>query len=530
MPGESSFNFNNKTDKLFNNYKGKIYFDDKGNKNLKKIVNIFNSNGDNYLESNEVKNIWSKIKKAALPGNSFVFTEKEATDFINRDDKLKASGVKPKDLITFINAIDKSINKVHTNNNSQNNVWNKFSIPNLRKNYPEDKYNVKTEYCSSDTYTDIIDKKTGKKILSVSFMSDLMKPNKMSLMLQTYDSAGKSYCKIYDKKGELTAFDGKDGKRHYPISDKIYSDITAKTSLGFPTTGKNLEKHIMQINKNNVFDILGAYISLDKQHLDQALMKENMVKNDPKLQQRLISHLNKCIEQACDYNPNYTNNHSQVSNKYYKGDIFKVKTDRNGITVINTKTSKVSKINYSTLFDDNFPIEKQVKLKKVLQRAPGEVLEDFSIECTKIMNMNELENKGYSNVGAQYNTSKFEDYIAVENADSITLIHELGHAIDFSGKIYNSSKAKSDDRFCDTMKKELNSYIKSGHRAFKSGDFNNTNYATTNEYEMFAECYTLLTSGHCISKGTLEKYFPNTLKEAARVLSEIRKMPNSKRH
>ena len=53
------------------------------------------------------------------------------------------------------------------------------------------------------------------------------------------------------------------------------------------------------------------------------------------------------------------------------------------------------------------------------------------------------------------------------------------------------------------------------------------NYCTTNEQEMFAECYTLLMTGNCYSKDTILKNFRKTTVEynfAIPVLKEIKEM------
>jgi len=48
-------------------------------------------------------------------------------------------------------------------------------------------------------------------------------------------------------------------RKDYDLTNNIYDDIRAKTRLGLPTTGKNIGKHIKEINKDNAHRILKVY-------------------------------------------------------------------------------------------------------------------------------------------------------------------------------------------------------------------------------------------------------------------------------
>ena len=121
------------------------------------------------------------------------------------------------------------------------------------------------------------------------------------------------------------------------------------------------------------------------------------------------------------------------------------------------------------------------------------------------------------------------------------VIHELGHAIDYNGYLNNSPS--SENSFKDTFEQELKGYLAAGKVQYKSEpDFTkivdidqgiidyNTCYATLNQKEMFAECYTLLMNGDCQSKDHIEKYFPKTLQAAKALLQEIRNKNDFERH
>ena len=66
------------------------------------------------------------------------------------------------------------------------------------------------------------------------------------------------------------------------------------------------------------------------------------------------------------------------------------------------------------------------------------------------------------------------------------------------------------------------------HRSLFNSKTTNRNegaYCTTDETEMFAECYTLLMLGDCDSKDTIITHFPNTLKAVKDILEKTRKLP-----
>ena len=69
------------------------------------------------------------------------------------------------------------------------------------------------------------------------------------------------------------------------------------------------------------------------------------------------------------------------------------------------------------------------------------------------------------------------------------------------------------------------SYAKNYSRKDKT-----SNYCTTNEKEMFAECFTLLINGDCQSKEVILKYFKPCLDVVKEMYLKIIKLPPEKRH
>ena len=78
------------------------------------------------------------------------------------------------------------------------------------------------------------------------------------------------------------------------------------------------------------------------------------------------------------------------------------------------------------------------------------------------------------------------------------------------------------------FKKKYNSYNTDNYRYSGSEheSFGASNYATYSTGEMFAECYTLLMSGHCNSKDLILDYFPKTLEIVKEHLKQIRTLPD----
>ena len=103
--------------------------------------------------------------------------------------------------------------------------------------------------------------------------------------------------------------------------------------------------------------------------------------------------------------------------------------------------------------------------------------------------------------------------------------HELGHAVDFNGKYTNTSSIDDNQEFMSAFNEEMEAYIAQGGKKGGPG----ATYATTNEEEMFAECYTLLMLGNCGSKDIIVKFFPKTLKAVEKHIEYVRSLPTNVR-
>jgi hypothetical protein len=93
-----------------------------------------------------------------------------------------------------------------------------------------------------------------------------------------------------------------------------------------------------------------------------------------------------------------------------------------------------------------------------------------------------------------------------------SLVHETGHS-------YYTADKPVNEELESTYKKELE-YFKNHYAENNLKGTDNCVYATTNIYEMFAECYTLLTNGNAKSEFVISNYFPETLKLIKNMISD----------
>jgi len=256
------------------------------------------------------------------------------------------------------------------------------------------------------------------------------------------------------------------------------------------------------------------------------------------------------------------------------GDKYSIDLNGDILTVKNQRTGKVSKIDFNNILPDCSEFEKARLKKFITEKMPPGVLEDLAVEVRKLKVQPEYEDNYASDdmeTAGTYNGKN--DYIdigadeiySLENKTLISVIadknsdiadnnlieiitHEIGHAIDYNGYIFNTNSSAG-GKFYEAFKKERKEYQKAGKEVFNPDDkdfkiesdykFNeetgelethrNSVYATRNEREMFAECYAIIMLGDCQSKEHIQKYFPETFKAAKELLREIRQKSDNER-
>ena len=106
---------------------------------------------------------------------------------------------------------------------------------------------------------------------------------------------------------------------------------------------------------------------------------------------------------------------------------------------------------------------------------------------------------------ASYTIGKNELNMYAEKVNSklieTRIPHEMGHSF------WNSVEYPINEKFMNAFTEELKAWQKSDEQ-FKEGSHA---YCCTSPDEMFAECYSLIVTGHAQSEYTLSKHFPRTL-------------------
>lgn len=218
--------------------------------------------------------------------------------------------------------------------------------------------------------------------------------------------------------------------------------------------------------------------------------------------------------------------HKKIDENHYKSKVNDTEynilyTDKT-ITIQNTATNKTKVIDLKRLLK-NIPDDKKEGYLNLIKAQNGEVLSDTADEISTI----------YSIEGEHYDGLYASDIDAlfIENRPEI-FAHELGHAMDFN-LLTNTSSAARNKEFVDTYLEELYAYNEKGGPTIDFNDgkpMNNRHYASTTEMEMFAEIYSLLTTGWCGSEDCILQYFPKTLELAKKHIQTIRELPSYERH
>lgn len=245
------------------------------------------------------------------------------------------------------------------------------------------------------------------------------------------------------------------------------------------------------------------------------------------------------------YDPYLKIENDQVSNKLYEGDVYSVEYNQYHIKITNKTKNYTKTLNLSNLLNGMNDKDKVIFMKKI-QTLPGEVLEDLAIEVDR------LESSTGKDMHVKPSNPNFEagGYFKSNN-DSITtnessLVHELGHAVDFynNGNVSsnnNNSRVLSSPEFKEAFQIGLKRYIDAGNKQFDYNNsstwtatpfmiFNLSNYCTANEKELWAELYTALTTGTCKSYNTIVTYFPEAIEVGKELLKDMRSENPLSRH
>ena len=301
-----------------------------------------------------------------------------------------------------------------------------------------------------------------------------------------------------------------------------------------------------RLNKDNV---IGTFSGFD---IITAIQKSKALPKAEK--EKMISHITSLL-----YDANKEIRNSKIENNYYKSEKeYHASFSKYSIHVSETWPYKSKWIDFIDIFKygDNNEFE-QVRLQKILQELPPEALMDFAAEVKrfKIQYVNTTPNESghYSYNGTPQGSGKDEIVSITQNLE--TLVHEIGHAMDFSynnPEKSNQSKACNSEKFQEAFYSGMHRYKTAGYTRFsndknyksveeqqfdeltldeqsKKGFRYDSNYCTYKIEEMMAECYTLLILGDCQSKNVILKNFPECLECAKEIIEETRNLPDEER-
>lgn len=392
----------------------------------------------------------------------------------------------------------------------------------------------KEVFINGDDYSEIQKYKNGK--LNQRFINGKS---------EFYDTNGKFAYSIEEKNNELII--------NYPQVNTLAEKLKKADMAGALEIVKN-------IDITNYKAFLSAYGTSNNKDLIEAI-KDSKLNDSQKSQ--LLGTLRKLIND--DNKITKTQRTSQVSNSNYKGAAYDIKLSGDTLTIKNKTSGRISKIDLKKFLSKCTEFEQAVIKKQLVEVLPGEVLEDLAIESRGVIvskdMKTEADNPDFEAAGYY---QSFSDTITLgrkgvyniqrgsalefeyESSIPETYTHELGHAIDYNGYVINTHSSGATS-FKKTFEKELKAYIEAGkvQYSYKKGfkveretintenDFYyeyNTAYATANEKEMFAECYTLMMLGDCQSKDHILKYFPETFNNAQVLLNEIRQKSDTERY
>lgn len=311
----------------------------------------------------------------------------------------------------------------------------------------------------------------------------------------------------------------------YPLADDLSKDLYGDSYFDKAVIA-DIKK---RITPENFEEISKAYQEKTDSYLLDDIEKGLGI--DQKTKNELKTHLIKMSYPTYDKTKT---RRSQVKNSFYKGGNYTITSKFGKTTVVDNSTGKKYTLNLDKMLS-KLPDAERAKTLKMMQNLPAEILIDLSVEINK--KINDGKNIKIKNAAAFYTPDDNEITLGVNRPiydNAKNFVHELGHAIDYNGVILNTA-GSADGNMKKVFEKELKAYLAKGYKQSEGAGRTSTvmlngkkqsSYATTDEQEMFAECYTLMMLGDCKSKEIIMKFFPETFNTAKKLLAEIRNKPN----
>ena len=171
-----------------------------------------------------------------------------------------------------------------------------YSLENLRKRFPEDKFDI--TYC--DEYVSVYKKDSWDLVLSVDFAD-----NKIT---DYHDYTGENFLSSEYKDGKIIEYRDRNGWHDVEIENivnSLYEQIYQKNAIGFPKTATQLGELVSKITPKNVMQILNEY--------------SRLAGKDANLLEDLIGELGIDIDKRLEYLMHIKN---AILEKYKKLDVY----------------------------------------------------------------------------------------------------------------------------------------------------------------------------------------------------------------
>ncbi len=334
--------------------------------------------------------------------------------------------------------------------------------------------------------------------------------------------------KVYDKNNDYEQIQIRDIKGQYPdpvmenVTEERYVKGRLRTVTVKDYTDNNGTRTIFSYNGNGKLASKATYIQDSHLMPSEQKVSEMVIYNKNGTETVLTFPTRKEISE----------NHFVTTNN---GISYDIQINKNMVTVKNQQTGQAKEINLDNILKNMSPKQKE-EVANVIKQMNGENLMDLAVELDSIYHLDNdifinseidkfltkwLIRGGNAEGKSAGKYNKLTNNITTATSLEV-LVHELGHAVDYKSDFPSTNSANKE--FMKIFNEEMSAYLADGNKKSENGA-----YCTTNKDEMFAECYTFLTTGSNESSETIVKYFPRTLLAIKQLIENIRNQPESER-
>ncbi len=264
----------------------------------KEIFHLFDEDKNGTISQKELELFQRNFGKGEV-------TQEAVDNYINTTNKFYSELGLDLKLERKIAQTPKNAEQTSDNSKILQEILDKYSYENLKKLYPEDKYEIKS---FDDDYINVYDIKTNEqvffKLINKNGMSGFIRTNEMHIDIDnsyikisrtkpdsyqeiesllykngylesktTWDSKGEKTIHGYNKNGDIE-YTEVNNVRHYPLVDELTEDISAKDYGIIPTTRNSLKSNLDKLTTDNIRGILDEYETKNGDSLITDILEE----------------------------------------------------------------------------------------------------------------------------------------------------------------------------------------------------------------------------------------------------------------